>query len=109
MKRERLVKNANGDFVWMPIEKKVVNHDERKIYSTLYSQPEVSVAAGCNSTQVNEFNEMYKQRGIVGAYHRPDGACVFESNAARNAVLRARGLYDRDASYGQFAGNEKED
>ncbi len=75
----------------------------------MYTTPEESTSAGVHSGQVREFNEMYKQHGIAGAYHKPDGTCVFESNGARNAVLELRGLFDRDASYGQFAGNQSDE
>lgn len=100
------------EYEWVDVDTsnfvKVASRDERKEYSTLYCQPEVSTAAGCHSSQVEDFNNFYRERGITGAYHRPDGACVFESNHARNQVLKARGMYDRDASYGQWAGNESD-
>lgn len=108
MKRERLTKNEHGDFVWVPIEK-AVNHDERKIYSTRYCVPERSVAAGCNSTQVKDFNEYYKTHGITGAYHEADGTLVIEDNNSRNEVMKLRGLYDRNAGYSEFAGNASDE
>lgn len=88
---------------------KAAPKDERKSYSTAYSTPRESVAAGCHSNQVKDFNEFYKERGISGAYHREDGTLLVDSNGAMNAVLEARGLYDRDAGYGQFAGNAKDE
>ncbi len=110
MKRERLVKNeTTGEFEWVPIEQgQNIHRDTRKDYSTAYSTPRESVAAGCNSTQVADFNEFYRERGITGAYHREDGTLLVDSNGAMNKVLQARGLYDRDAGYGQFAGDQKD-
>jgi hypothetical protein len=107
MKRERLVKNENGDFVWVPIER-AVNHDERKIYSTRFGVPEKSVAAGCHSNQVEDFNNYYRERGVVGARHLPDGTLEYESQGSFNKVLELRGLFDRDACYGQYAGKESD-
>jgi hypothetical protein len=77
--------------------------------SVTYTVGLESMAAGCHSGQVKEFNEMYKSAGVIGAYHKPDGVCVFESNRARNEVLKIRGLYDRDGGYGQWAGEAKDD
>lgn len=87
---------------------KAATKDERKVYSTLYSQPEVSMSAGCHSSQVSEFNQMYREKGITGAYHRADGALVIEDNNSRNRVLQERGLYDRDAGYRQWAGSAQD-
>lgn len=72
--------------------------------STAYTREQVSVAAGVHSRQANEFNEYYKQQGIIGARHREDGSLVYDSKKAFNDVLKARGLYNRDSSYGDHAG-----
>lgn len=82
--------------------------DPRKTYSTAYSTPQVSVAAGVHSGQAAEFNEMYKQHGITGAYHRQDGALVISDNNSRNEVMKVRGLFDREAGYRQWAGEAKD-
>lgn len=111
MIRERLVKDeATGEYQWVPLEKTAnLNRDERKTHSTAYHVPLRSTAAGVHPRQVNEFNEMYKSHNIAGAYHDPtSGDCFFESNHARNEVLKLRGLYDADSSYGQWAGNAKD-
>ena len=75
-----------------------------KEYSTAWTRPQVSMAAGVHSSQVREFNEDYKRHGITGAYHREDGALVINDNASRNRVLALRGLRDNDAGYSQHAG-----
>ncbi len=108
MKRERLVKNEAGELVWQPIAKSV-NRDERKIYSTMFGTSQTSQAAGCHSNQVADFNQYYKENNVVGARHLPDGTLEYDSNGARNSVLKLRGLYDRDASYGQWAGNQPDE
>lgn len=76
--------------------------------SVTYSTPLKSIALGVHSSQSNEFNEMYREHGILGAHHEPDGTCVLESNQARNAVMRLRGVYDRDAGYSQWAGEAQD-
>lgn len=108
MKRERLVKNEKGELVWEPIVK-AVNRDDRKIYTTRFGVPEKSLAAGCHSNQVAEFNEYYRERGVIGARHLADGTLEYDSQGAMNDVLKLRGLYDRDACYGQWAGNQEDE
>jgi len=75
-----------------------------KEYSTAWTTPQTSIAAACHSEDVQAFNEDYRKHGITGAYHRPDGVLVMETNQARNQVLALRGLHDRDACYRQHAG-----
>jgi len=72
--------------------------------SKSYARPLESVGLACSKRQVGEFNALYADAGISGAYHRPDGTCVFESRRARNDVLRLRGVRDNDAGYGDYAG-----
>jgi hypothetical protein len=62
--------------------------------------PMVSMAAAVDPSQVAEYNDFYKQHGITGARHRPDGMLVLDSRSARKAMLRARGLRDNDGGYG---------
>lgn len=75
-----------------------------KTYSTAWTKPQISHAAGVHSSQAKDFNEDYKRHGITGAYHREDGALVINDNASRNKVLALRNLRDNDACFGQYAG-----
>ncbi len=108
MKRERLVKNESGDYVWVSMDKPV-NRDERKEYSTRFGVAEKSLAAGCNSTQVADFNGYYKERGVVGARHLADGTLEYDSQGAFNDVLKLRGLFNRDGGYGDWCGNASDE
>ncbi len=96
-------------FEWVEVDTsnftKSAVRDERKEYSTRFGVAEKSIAAGCNSTQVADFNEFYKERGIVGARHLPDGTLEYDSQGSFNEVLKLRGLFNRDAGYGDWAGN----
>jgi hypothetical protein len=69
------------------------------------AKPLRSLGLACHSNQVAEFNQFYRENGIVGASHESDGTCVLESRKARNEVLKLRGLRDNDAGYGDWAGN----
>jgi hypothetical protein len=69
------------------------------------AKPLRSLGLACHSRQVSEFNDFYRQHGIVGAHHDADGTCVLESRKARNEVLKARNLRDNDAGYGDWSGN----
>lgn len=68
------------------------------------ANPLESMSIGVHRNQVAEFNKMYKDRGIAGAYHKEDGTLVMESRKARNEVLKARGCRDNDAGYGDYCG-----
>ena len=68
-------------------------------------RPWISQAAGCHRNQVTEFNGILQDKGIRNARYRPDGALECTTRAARNEVLRARGLRDQDAGYGDYAGS----
>jgi hypothetical protein len=59
-----------------------------------------SAAAGCHSSQVDEFRKDARDAGISGVDFRPDGSAVFSCRSARKEYMRHRGLYDRDAGYG---------
>ena len=41
--------------------------------------PLESIGLGVHRSQVDEFNQMYADAGIVGASHKEDGTCVLES------------------------------
>jgi len=73
------------------------------------AKPLESVGMACHRQQVTEFNEMYRDKGISGAYHKKDGTLVLESRQARNDVLKARGCRDNDAGYGDFGGDNTAD
>lgn len=67
-------------------------------------KPWRSLGLSVPMSQANEFNQMYQEKGITGAYHERDGTFVAESRKARNEVLKLRNLRDNDAGYGDWAG-----
>ncbi len=69
-----------------------------------YERPLRSLGLAVPQSQVQEFNELYQQKGISGARHDADGTCVLDNRDARNAVLELRGVRDNDAGYGDYAG-----
>jgi hypothetical protein len=68
-------------------------------------KPGHSMSAGCDPSQVKEFNEMYRKAGIKCATHLADGTLEYTSRKARSAVLKSRNLLDKDAGYGDWAGH----
>lgn len=71
--------------------------------------PLVSNSLGVHPDQVEQFNRIYKERGIAGAFHRPDGMLELTSKTARNRVMEVRSeasgerCFDMDAGYGDRA------
>lgn len=59
-----------------------------------------SDAAGVHSSQVDEFREDARSHGFTGVEFSNDGQVRFHSRGQRAAYLRHRGLFDRDAGYG---------
>ena len=72
--------------------------------ATTQANPLESVGLGVHRTQVEEFNQMYRDAKISGAAHKEDGTLVLESRKARNEVLKLRGCRDNDAGYGDHSG-----
>ena len=67
-------------------------------------KPWKSESAGCHPSQSKEFNEQLREHGIKCAQYMPDGTLQCTSRKARNAVLKSRGMHDKDAGYGDWAG-----
>ena len=63
----------------------------------------VNQGCGCHSSQVEEFREEARARGITGVDFDPTGRAVFSCRSARRDYLRMRGMFDRDAGYGDAA------
>jgi len=80
-------------------------HSGKNRRAVTYSTPLVSKSLGCHSSQVKEFNEMYRRHGITGARHFTNGDLEISDNNARNRVMQVRGVYDRNAGYHQWAGS----
>lgn len=97
-----------GKREWTDFDNGITRYDAKtnKTYSTLGGEW-VSQSGGCHPEQVTEFNEWYKSLGIK-AHHKKNGDLVAIGNASRNAVLKARGIRDNDACYGQWAGDASE-
>ncbi len=63
-------------------------------------KPWTSQACGCHPTQVTQFNEDMKRHGIKCAHMNRDGTLECTSRKARRDVMKMRGLFDKDAGYG---------
>lgn len=75
----------------------------------LWSRPHRSKALRCHPNQVAEFNEAAHARGETGVFYEPGtGDCLTSSRAARARETRARGQFDKDAGYGDYAGDSRE-
>lgn len=62
-----------------------------------------SVGAGCHSSQVQQFRDDVAKAGILGVDVQDDGSVKFSCRSARKNYMKFRGLYDRDAGYGDAA------
>ena len=62
-----------------------------------------SVGCGCHSSQVDDFRKDIQNAGIRGVEVLSDGSVKFSCRSARNNYLKFRGMYDRDAGYGDLA------
>lgn len=56
-------------------------------------------AAGVHTSQVTEFNEMYKKAGL-SSYHEKDGTLVCADRDQRKRTLKFRNMKDNTGSYG---------
>jgi len=65
--------------------------------------PWKSQSCGCHPTQVKQFNEDMKRHGIQCAHMHNDGTLECTSRKARKNVMKMRGLFDKDAGYGDQA------
>jgi len=61
--------------------------------------PMKSWAAGCNPNQVGEFTKASAERGVPTEFTK-DGKAVFTSRGHRKKYLKAFGMHDRNAGYG---------
>jgi len=64
-----------------------------------------SASCACHSEQVQDFREDIERAGIRGVEVLNDGRVKFYSRKARSDYMRMRGLFDRDAGYGDAAPN----
>lgn len=68
-----------------------------------WSTPLVSDACAIHPDQAGQFSEDAKRHG-TGAWYNSKGQAVFESRQARARELKRRGFFDKDAGYGDYAG-----
>lgn len=61
--------------------------------------PMVSDAAGVHPSQIKEHMDHLRQMGCGQVNHTKDGSVIFESKGQRRKVLKALGLFDRNAGY----------
>ncbi len=65
----------------------------------------VSEGAGCHSSQVDQFRQDAREAGITGVDFTAEGKAVFSCRSARRDYMKLRGMFDRDAGYGDAAPN----
>lgn len=58
---------------------------------------------GVCSSSAKELSDYLAKKGVPTEV-RPNGDIVYRDNDHRNKVLKARGMRDRDAGFGQWAG-----
>ena len=63
--------------------------------------PVVSHGLACHPDQVSEFNQALKAEGYTGIEYKPDGMCIVSSKKQGKKYMKDRGLYNRDAGYGE--------
>lgn len=62
--------------------------------------PMRSVNAGVNPEQVDELRQFWQEQGVTGCHVFDNGDVEWADRASRKADCKARGLFDRDAGYG---------
>lgn len=85
------------------IEKGKAPEHGRYFSSNVWGRGMVSDALGIHPEQVKEFNEKAKAEGFTGIHFDKDGNCHIESRKERKRYCQFRGVYDRDAGYGDAA------
>jgi len=104
--KKYLWKDADGEVRWhdYPVPARGAPpedyDDSRSFGANGWSTGLESDAAGIHSSQVGEFREDARKHGFTGVEFTTDGRAKFHSRGQRAAYLRHRGLYDRDAGYG---------
>jgi hypothetical protein len=68
--------------------------------------PKVSEALGVHPKQIPSMQAYLKKHGINAKFRR-DGKCVVGSQAEQNRIMRARGMFNYDAGYGDVAPETK--
>jgi len=63
-----------------------------------------SLGIACHPSQVDDYNRQIQALGISGAHYLSDGTAEADSRSARNQLLKAAGIHDNDAGYGDHAG-----
>lgn len=61
--------------------------------------PMTSLAAGCHPSQVRKFEQDSVDKGVPTRFNAR-GDAIFESRSHRRNYLRAYGMHDKDACYG---------
>lgn len=70
-----------------------------------YSRPMRSKAMGVIPSQAAEMNEAAHRNGTGAFYDPQTGDAVFSSRRARAAEMQVRGMFDKAAGYGDYAGS----
>lgn len=65
-----------------------------------WARPLVSVSAGCQPGEVDEFNKKAKEDGFTGVSFNKEGDAVFTTRGQRAEYLDHIGMCDRSGTYG---------
>ena len=102
--RKYLWKDDDGEIRWHDVPAPVYGSSgqggDRHFGANGWSTGLESDSASIHSSQVNEFREDAKKQGLTGVEFDESGNVKFTSRDQRSRYLRHRGLYDRDAGYG---------
>lgn len=77
-----------------------VASEHRGVSSTPENWPMLSDAAGINPSECERAWNESVSMGVPTQYHPETGQAIFESRSHRKAWLKAKGMYDRNGSYG---------
>lgn len=77
---------------------------ERGSVPIAWNKPLRSFFGGVHPSQAKEFTEEARKNGNTGVYYTRNGDLVAETRRAYNAELKRRGLFNKDAGYGDYAG-----
>lgn len=69
--------------------------------------PMTSSNLNANPDNMGDVQKMYKRAGIT-CNHDKNGDAILESRGHRNQVLKARGMFDRDAGFGDVTPKTKD-
>ena len=102
--KKYLWRDDDGEMRWhdypVPVRGAKKGDTTRNFGANGWSTGLESDGAAVHSSQVNEFREDAQKAGFTGVEFSDSGEVNFSSRGQRAKYLRHRGMYDRDAGYG---------